>query len=177
MTTRKEEGICVVEKHKAPRIYQPAAYYALNYYRQRVKYTEPYGENGGEIDKEFNRSKGDGSAWCSLLVLRCFELAGLPLARTEAEWWRFRAVKALCQHSINFGVFFDKKSVKSPQKGDVVFFYRKGGTGWHAGLCVAATDDHICTVEGNVKNTVVKQWHSRKARNIRGYGRFPRGGS
>ncbi|MEU9871098.1 CHAP domain-containing protein [Actinomadura sp. NPDC048021] len=114
----------------------------------------------------------NGVAWCHIFVSYVAAHSGsadlVPrTAGCEAGWSWFRAR----------GQFF-RRGVKTPRKGDIVYYGASGGD--HVGIVYAVDGSHIYTIEGNTSNSSgfnpngggvhKKKWPLNYSR-IYGYGR------
>lgn len=127
----------------------------------RVKYNDWYVKVTGREDFRF-------AAWCEIFVSWCADQAGIPQtviprsAYTPAgyAWYRSRG-----------------RTVKTPEAGDIVYFYYPSIRGiGHVGIVERRDGNYIYTIEGNTNTTGSSQGNGvyRLKRRITSYMRFVR---
>ena len=110
--------------------------------------------------------------WCNIFVnavfIRCF---GLEIGAAML-YQPIGGGSALCRASADFfkaaGAWIERG--RTPEPGDVIFFYRSGGIN-HMGIVSRVTGGSVITVEGNSSDMVAERVYSVGDNSIAGYGR------
>ncbi len=106
---------------------------------------------------------GTQGSWCADFA--CFvygkDLPVQPSRSAKELWNRFQK---------------SGRSVRKPQPGDLIFFWRKNPKAWqgHVGIVESVNDKFVTTIEGNVSNRVQRrQYELGSVDRLLGYGRVP----
>lgn len=110
--------------------------------------------------------------WCNIFVnavfIRCF---GLEIGAAML-YQPIGGGSALCRASADFfkavGAWIERG--RTPEPGDVIFFYHSGGIN-HMGIVSRVTGGSVITVEGNSSDSVAERCYSVQDGSIAGYGR------
>lgn len=106
------------------------------------KYTYAF----GKIDGTYNWS------WCAAFVYWCSQQVGIPHS----------IIKRSAESGVNsFNTpYYEYSPTADIKKGDILYMLNKNGR--HIGLVTDVDEDFIYTIEGNVKNSVVRYQYTRE---------------
>lgn len=129
---------------------------------------EATGKNDGVPASRYNH--GEAKPWCASFVAWCFREAGIPL---PGRTYKLPSVDYMERQLADKGT-----RVTDPQAGDIICFrWRMGsdkGPGRHVGIVEAVSAQTITTIEGNVRNRVMRRGHKVALRAITGFYRWPK---
>lgn len=138
----------------------------------------------------FFNGRKQGVAWCAVFVAWCFFRAYGKEAALELLNQPKKAAKnagAGCRYAMNYFKAKGRFYSRSPESGDVIFFYSADGTSIaHMGLVYKAEGGRVYTVEGNTSAAqgvadngggVWKKSYAADYGRIVGYGRPEYGGN
>ncbi|MDP2705063.1 MAG: CHAP domain-containing protein [Patescibacteria group bacterium] len=145
------------EKRKGVKFY-------LQHFNEMVKVKKEK-KHGLELALEYvgfgNVFNKDGLSWCADFVVAIFK-GKLPVEPS-------RSAKILWKNFQEAGL-----TTKNPSPGDLIFFWRESPRSWkgHTGVIKEVTENHIVTVEGNIKGKVVVRTYKRNhIPRLLGYGK------
>lgn len=112
--------------------------------------------------------------WCAHFASWVYLQAGLPLpgykapSATPPAWNPIASVNTMFDTLASMG-----KIYKSPQIGDLIFYYRSGSAGnkGHVGIVTELKGDSVVSIEGNLSDRVARVTHKLSNPKIAGYGR------
>lgn len=165
-----------VEEKETSMTIEQAKYKLLSYAMDQLGYRES-GDNWNKYAAmpEMTQLLGwdaQNQPWCNIFVNACF-IACFGLETGAAMLYQpIGGGSALCRASADFfkaaGAWIDRG--RTPDPGDVIFFYRTGEIN-HMGIVSRVAGGSVITIEGNSGDSVAERCYSVGDGGIAGYGR------
>ena len=164
------------ETREASMTIEQAKYKLLSYAMDQLGYRES-GDNWNKYAAmpEMTELLGwdaQNQPWCNIFVNACFiSCFGLEIGAAML-YQPIGSGSALCRASADFfktaGAWIDRG--RTPDPGDVIFFYRSGEIN-HMGIVSRVAGGSVITIEGNSGDSVAERCYSVGDGGIAGYGR------
>lgn len=155
---------------------EQAKYKLLSYAMDQLGYREgPNNWNKYAAAPEMTQLLGwnaQNQPWCNVFVNACFVACfGLEIGAAML-YQPIGGGSALCRASADFfkAACAWIERGRTPEPGDVIFFYRSGDIN-HMGIVSRAAGGSVVTVEGNSSDSVAERCYSVSDTSIAGYGR------
>lgn len=164
------------ETREASMTIEQAKYKLLSYAMDQIGYRES-GDNWNKYAAmpEMTELLGwdaQNQPWCNIFVNACFiSCFGLEIGAAML-YQPIGSGSALCRASADFfktaGAWIERG--RTPEPGDVIFFYRSGEIN-HMGIVSRVAGGSVITIEGNSGDSVAERCYSVGDGGIAGYGR------
>ena len=107
--------------------------------------------------------------WCVMFISFCLYYANVPASVIPKN----SGCVPLMDYFKQSGAYHEASSGYVPGKADIIFMdYAGKGVPTHAGIVTSASDDSVCTVEGNTSQGVAEKTYTVGDPQVMGYGSF-----